>query len=591
MSSVSRIIDLLPHLRQVARGKKDMFAHQLKGRWVKYSVDDYLRTSGALSQVFRSLGYQPGDRVLTIISNRPDWNFIDMGIMRAGLIHVPVYPTLSISTLGQIIRDCSPVMLIVEDPGLAIEIQIFNEQEGLTASLYTMHAATGLRHYNELLETGLKHFDSSVAEDDSTITPETIATIIYTSGTTGTPKGVMLSHSNIVSNFLAIAPISGFGANHRAMSFLPLCHIYERTLNYMYQFLGMSIYYAAPIERAGELLREIRPHVFCAVPRFLEKAWSRFQEAGYQKKWPAHAIFLGAVNLASKYELHGNNNLWYRCRLAFYRQLVFRKWKQRMGKKISIIVSGSAPLQPRLARSFWAAGVKVLEGYGLTETSPVIAVNRTGKTGHKIGTVGPLLDGVQVRISEEGEILCKGPNVMQGYWNNPVLTAEVIDHEGWFHTGDIGSWDNDKFLRIIDRKKELIKTSGGKYISPQQIESLFCESPYFDQMMVIGEGRRFPAAIISPDFSNLTAWCHANNLQVTTPAEMLSRKDVVRHLYRETEKGNAHLGRFEMIKRFLFVTESWDASTGELSPTLKLRRKMLYERYHKAIEELYEDFD
>ncbi|MFO7722351.1 MAG: long-chain fatty acid--CoA ligase [Bacteroidales bacterium] len=591
MKCVKRIIDLLPHLRQLAPGKKDLFAHQVKGRWVKYSVDDYLRTSGALSQVFRSLGYQPGDRVLTIISNRPDWNFIDMGIMMAGLIHVPVYPTLSISTIGQIIRDCAPAMLIVEDPGLATDIQQFLEQENLSASLYAMHAATGLRHYNELLETGLKHYDCTIDEDDSLITPETTATIIYTSGTTGAPKGVMLSHSNIVSNFLAIAPISGFGAKHRAMSFLPLCHIYERTLNYMYQFLGMSIYYAAPIERAGELLRQIRPDVFCTVPRFLEKAWNRFLEAGDRKRWPSQAIFLEAVKLASNYEINGHNNLWYRFRLSLFRLLVFRKWKSRMGKNISIIVSGSAPLQPRLARGFWAAGIRVLEGYGLTETSPVIAVNRTGRRDHKIGTVGPLLEGVQVRISEEGEIICKGPNVMQGYWNNAALTAEVLDQEGWFHTGDIGSWDDDKFLRIIDRKKELIKTSGGKYISPQQIESLFCESPFFDQMMVIGEGRRFPAAIISPDFSHLMAWCQANNIQVTTPGEILSRKDVVRILYRETEKANARLGRFEMIKRFLFVTESWDASTGELSPTLKLRRKMLYERYRDAIEELYEDFE
>jgi long-chain acyl-CoA synthetase len=482
-------------------------------------------------------------------------------------------------------------MLIVEDPGLATDISQLLESEHLAPSLYTMHAATGLRHYNELLETGLKHFDISIEEDVSAITPDTIATIIYTSGTTGTPKGVMLSHGNIVSNFLAIAPISGFGANQKAMSFLPLCHIYERTLNYMYQFLGMSICYAAPIERAGILIREIRPHVFCAVPRFLEKAWNRFLESGYRKRWPARAIFIGAINHAMKYEASGTNSMWYRSRLAFYRLLVFRKLKKKMGSKISIIVSGSAPLQPKLARGFWAAGVKVLEGYGLTETSPVIAVNRTKNNEHKIGTVGPLLDGVRVRITDEGEILCKGPNVMKGYWNNPTLTREVIDDEGWLHTGDIGRWEEEKFLRIIDRKKELIKTSGGKFISPQQIESLFSESPYFDQIMVIGEGRKFPAAIISPDFNNLLAWCNDFNIQASTPGEMLSRKEVVRLLFRETEKANALLGRFEMIKRFLFVTESWDASTGELSPTLKLRRKMLFERYKKAIEELYEDFE
>jgi long-chain acyl-CoA synthetase len=591
MDTPDRIIDLLPHLRRIANGKKDLFAHQIKGHWVKFSVDDYLRTSGALSQVFKTLGFHPGERVLTIISNRPDWNFIDMGIMKAGLIHVPVYPTLSIHTIGQIIKDCTPVLLIVEDPGLATEINHFIEKEHVAASLYTMHAATGLRHYNELLETGLKHYDIAADHEDSPITPDTTATIIYTSGTTGAPKGVMLSHRNIVSNFLAIAPISGFGINHRAMSFLPMCHIYERTLNYMYQYLGMSVYYASPIERAGEMLREIRPHVICAVPRFLEKAWHRFMEAGYRKRWLSRAIFLGAVSLAVRYELHGSNNLWYYLRLFFYRALVFRKLKKKMGGRISIIVSGSAPLQSRLARGFWAAGVKVLEGYGLTETAPVIAVNRKGKDEHKLGTVGPPLEGVMVKISDEGEILCKGPNVMQGYWNNQELTNEVIGHDGWLHTGDIGTWEEGKFLKIIDRKKELIKTSGGKYISPQQIESLFCESPFIDQIMVIGEGRRFPAAIISPDFSQLLTWCSESNIQVTTPGEMLSKKEVVRMLYRETEKANKRLGRFEMIKRFLFVTETWDASTGELSPTLKLRRKMLFERYRKSIEELYEDFE
>lgn len=588
MAPITRITDLIPHLQRTGRNKKDLFAWPVKGSWIRYSTEQYVRSSIALHDVFISLGLHPGERVMTIMGNRPDWNFLDMGLMLAGLIHVPVYPTLSIKTLGMIILDAKPVMMIVENPELASELQNFTQEREFPCVIYSMHAAAGIRHYNELLETGLRHYDGSKLPDDSMITPETIATIIYTSGTTGRPKGVMLSHANIVSNFLAVAPIPGFGPSHRAMSFLPLCHIYERTLNYMYQYLGLSIYYGNPIERAVEMLCEVKPHVFCAVPRFLEKAWSKFLDQGYSKPWLPRMLFLSALRLASGYELKGRNNLWYRSRLMMIRWLVFSRMTRRLGGNVEIIVSGSAPLQSRLARGFWAAGIKVLEGYGLTETSPVIAVNRKGIHEHKIGTVGLPLRDVEVRISDEGEILCKGPNVMVGYWQNPELTQETIDDEGWLHTGDIGVWEDGKFLRIIDRKKELIKTSGGKYISPQQIESLFSESPYFDQIMVIGEGRNFPVAIVSPDFKNLQGWCKGNNLQISSPSEMLSKKEIVRLLYLETEKYNRQLGRFEMIKRFLFVTETWDAGTGELSPTLKLRRKMLYDRYQKVIEDLYE---
>ncbi len=591
MTSITRIFDLLPHLKKKCRGKADMFAFPVKDEWIYYSVDDYIRWSGALCYSFSSLGYEPGDRVVTIMGNRPEWNFIDMGLMRAGLIHVPVYPTLSMNTIGQIINDCRPRMIIVESPGLSTEILQYVRQEGVETEIYSMHASSGIRHFNELAEAGLRHYDASTVHDTGHITPDTIATIIYTSGTTGKPKGVMLTHANIVSNFLAIAPISDFGPRHRAMSFLPLCHIYERTLNYMFQYLGLSIYYATPIERVGELIRFIRPHVFCAVPRFLEKVWFRFLEHGYKKHGIQRWLFQRAIQTAFLYELKKKHGIWYRIRLFIARNLVFRQWKKKMGGRIQIIVSGSASLPAYLARAYWAAGICLLEGYGLTETSPVIAVNRTGKNDHKIGTVGPPLESIRVKISEDGEILCKGPNVMHGYWQNPALTDEIIDKDGWLHTGDIGEWEEGRFLRIIDRKKELIKTSGGKYISPQQIETLFNESLYFDQTMVIGEGRNFPAAIISPDFKNLLSWCKNNNIACVTPNEMISNRDVVRMLYQETEKFNRKLGKFEMIKRFLFVTEAWDPQTGELSPTLKLRRKTLLEQYSKAIDNLYEDED
>lgn len=589
MVRITRIFDLLPHLQKICKTKQDIFSHSVNGQWERFSVDNYTHTSYALAQFFQATGYMPGDRVITIIGNRFDWNCIDMGLMLAGLIHVPVYRTLSLDTTGLIIRDAMPVMIIIEDPGLAERVDAYCKRTNQDIAIYSMHAASGIRHYNELLEKALKTYDSNIKLPGKNISPDNVATIIYTSGTTGIPKGVMLTHGNIVSNFLAIAPISGYGTKHKAMSFLPLCHIYERTLIYMYQYLGMSICYATPLERAGEMLREVRPHVFCAVPRFLEKAWSRFTDAGYDKPWPVRDLFSYALRLAANYESTGNNGIWYRFRLMVVRSLVFRKLRKRMGSRLEIIVSGSAALQPRLARGFWAAGIKVIEGYGLTETSPVIAVNRKTKNQFKIGTVGPVIDDTLVKISDEGEILCKGPGIMKGYWNNPELTSEVIDEDGWLHTGDIGEWEAGGFLRIIDRKKELIKTSGGKYISPQQIESLFGESPFFDQVMVIGEGKKFPAAIISPDFNALQNWCRQNSISPINRLDILAKQEIGKLLNFETEKYNQRLGKFERIKRFLFITESWSPETGELSPTLKLRRNAILEKYSRAIDVLYDE--
>ncbi len=589
MVEVKRIFDLLPHLQRTCRNKARLFSWQVESSWIPVSLPDYIRTSTALCHVFKTLGYKQGDRAMTIISNRPDWNYIDMGLMKAGIIHIPVYPTLSRNSFKHIIQDSMPRIIIVEDPVLASAIQEFTGNLEFDVTVYCMHATNGIKHYNELLDTGLKLYYNDIEQDTDNIDPDSVATILYTSGTTGKPKGVMLTHRNIVSNFLAISPISGYGPAQTAMSFLPLCHIYERTLNYMYQYLGMTICYVAPALRASELIREIRPHVFCAVPRFIEKAWDRFLDAGYRQPIYLRLLFRYAVQFAGKYDLQGNNSLWYLIQLRLLRSLVFKKFRRAMGGRLEIIVSGSAALHPQLTQSFWAAGIKVIEGYGLTETAPVIAVNRINKGLFRLGTVGPLLDEVDVKIDQEGEILCKGPNVMKGYWNNQELTDEVIDDEGWLHTGDIGEWVDDRFIRIIDRKKELIKTSGGKYISPQQIEALFGQSTFFDQIMVVGEGRNFPAAVISPDFRNLHTWCKNNHIDVSIPLEILGRSEVRQLLFNETEKYNKYLGQFEKIKRFLFVTETWDPATGELSPTLKLRRNLLAERYQKAIGELYDD--
>ncbi|MDT8308555.1 MAG: AMP-binding protein, partial [Bacteroidales bacterium] len=502
-------------------------------------------------------------------------------------IQVPVYPTISPVNFEAIINDADPAMFIIESVAIMKRFSdVLLEKE----KTYSLQAIEGINHYHDLLHSGKIHqttIDYRAVKEQ--IDEHETATIIYTSGTTNTPKGVMLSHKNIISNMLAIAPISGFSHRKRALSILPLCHVYERTLNYMYQYLGLSIYYCHEINKAGEIIKEVKPHVFCAVPRILEKSYYSILLYGYQLKGVKRWLYKNALQTGKKYELSGRNNVWYAIKLGFFRLLVFRKIKKFFGGKLRIVVSGSASLSPLFARTFWAMGINVLEGYGLTETAPVIAVNRKERKHHRIGTVGPLLDDIEVKINDDGEILCKGPNVMAGYWRNEALTKTVIDDEGFFHTGDIGSWVAGKFLQITDRKKELFKTSGGKYIAPQPIENLFTESPFFDHVMILGENRHFPAAIISLEVDYLKSWCRNRHIPFTTMQNTLIDERVILKLYQETEKYNKLLGKTEMVKRFLFVTEPWNVESGELSPTLKMRRRVILEKYHSAIASLYSD--
>jgi len=383
------------------------------------------------------------------------------------------------------------------------------------------------------------------------------------------------------------AEIPDFTSHDRALSFLPLCHVYERMLNYLYQYFGMSVYYAESLDKIGEMMREIRPHTFATVPRILEKIYDKIVTNGRNRFGPGKVIFFWALRQGHKYEMNHARGTWYHLKLWIADFLVFRRMRKAMGSRIKLIVCGGASLHPRLTRLFWAAGIPVMEGYGLTETSPVIATNTFDKEGARFGTVGPILPGVEVRIAEDGEVLCKGPNVMLGYYNRPEQTNEAIDPEGWFHTGDIGVIEEGKFLKITDRKKEIFKTSTGRYVAPQVIEQKFKESPFIEHIMILGENRKYTAALIVPNFEYLKTWCAIKHVTFITREKAIQNQRIIRRIKEEVKKFNTELGQTEKIKKFRLIADEWKMETGELSPTLKLRRKFLLEKYYQVIEQTY----
>jgi long-chain acyl-CoA synthetase len=421
----------------------------------------------------------------------------------------------------------------------------------------------------------------------SSVLPGDLATIIYTSGTTGRPKGVMLSHHNFVTNYKALAEIPPLKMRDRAVSFLPLCHVYERTAGYVYQSFGISVYYIGNLEELAEDIRQVRPHGFASVPRVFEKIYNRIVFWGRKLPLPLKVLFFWALRQGHKYELDHARGWFYDIKLFIANILIFRKWREALGGELKFIVSGSASLHPRLARIFWAARIPILEAYGLTETSPGITCYRFGPGGMKFGTVGPLLTGVEMKIADDGEILCRGPNVMLGYLNRPEKTAEVIDPDGWFHTGDIGVIEDGKYLKITDRKKEIFKTSGGKYIAPQPIEQKIKESPFIEYIMVVGENRNYAAALIVPNFEYLKNWCEVKNIAFGSREKAAKNPRIIRRIRQEVERFNQDLGQTEQIKKFRLLYDEWTTASGEISPTLKLRRKFITEKYSRIIEETY----
>ncbi|MFC2137661.1 AMP-dependent synthetase/ligase [Bacteroidota bacterium] len=571
--------------------KNDMLAAKENGKWIKYSSQEYVENANILSCALIELGFNPGDKVVTISNNRPEWNFIDMGLSQAGIIHVPIYPTIGAEEYKYIISHAEPKIVIVSDKLLYNKIKPLVDEFNYIHNIYTFNNVEGAKNWKELYELGKKSYQKNikkVEEIKNSIKPDDTLTIIYTSGTTGFPKGVMLTHNNIISQVKAISEIFNFNHTQRTLSFLPISHIFERTINYYFQSIGLSIYYAENMGTISDNLKEITPDVFITVPRLLEKVYDKIIAKGKDLKGIKRQIFFWAVNLGLKFDFNKKRGPIYNFQLRLANKLVFSKWREALGNKISLIVAGGAALQPRLAKVFNAAQIPVVEGYGLTETSPVIAANRLPETGDiMIGTVGPALPGVEVKIDEDGEILCKGPNIMKGYYKSPELTIEVIDKDGWFHTGDVGKIIDNKYLKITDRKKEIFKLNSGKYIAPQSIENKLKESFFIEQAMVIGENEKFASALISPNFSFLHDWCARYKIHYRDNEELIKIPEVIARFQREVSTINSSLGLYEQIKRFRLVHEEWSPQTGELSPTLKLKRNFIANRYKEVIVDIY----
>ena len=585
---VTRIFDILPHYA-IHFQRDDALNGKENGAWHHYSINQYIATVNNISYGLMQLGIKRGDKIASISSGRPEWNFLDMAIIQIGAIHVPIYPTISENDYKYILHHADVKMVFVSGWDILRKIEnIIAEIPNLKDNVYTFRNLRGYRHLNEVIALGSANPSPQYLNDiKDRISPDDVMTIIYTSGTTGTMKGVQLTHRNIISNFKAICPIVPVHAQTRVLSYLPLCHVYERMMSYAWQYLGIPIYYAESLGTIVNNINEVHPTIFTTVPRLLEKVYDKVIATGRKLPKAKKKIFFWADEVASRYEF-GEQSRKYRRQLKYARKLVLHKWKEALGGNIEVIVSGGAAIQPRLARIFWAAEMPVLEGYGLTETSPVIAVSNFFENGLKFGTVGPVLPGTEAKIAEDGEILTRGHCVTKGYYKADDLTKEAIDEEGWFHTGDIGHFEPEGQLRITGRKKEMFKTAFGKYVVPTLIEGKLCEDPLIDNIMVIGENKKFAAALIVPNFSDLRSWCARHDIAYTTNEEMIKHPEVLQKFKRVVDKYNAQLGETEQVKKFALIDYEWGISTGELTATLKLKRNFIAQKFSEKIESLFE---
>src|SRR5450759_466339 len=586
----TRTFDILERIQNKYSDKTDVLAGKENGKWKKYAVQEYIDNCNWVSYALLSLGIKKGDKIALISNNRPEWNFTDFGISQIGAIGVPIYPTISSEEYSYILGHSEPKIVFISDKSLYEKIKPITDLNPVTSTIYTFDRIAGAKHFSELITIG-KEMASSLSNElviaKNSVEPSDLVTIIYTSGTTGFPKGVMLSHSNLISNIIESSFIHPLGPESRTLSFLPLSHIYERMLTYHFQYKGISIYYAENMGTIMDNLKDIKPNVIATVPRLLERIFDKIVSTGKDLKGIKKQLFFWALNLGLRYEFNGKNGWFYEAQLKLANKIIFVKWREALGGNIKVISSAGAALQPRLARVFWAAGIPILEGYGLTETSPVVAINNMVTKEIMFGSVGPILKDVQVMIAEDGEILTKGPNQMVGYYKEPELTKAAIDVNGWFHTGDIGTMIDSKYLKITDRKKEIFKISSGKYVAPQVIENKLKESMFIEQVMVIGENQKFASAIITPEFQFLRNWASIHHITFRDNEELISNSLVFARYQKEVNEMNLTLGDHEKIKRFRLVADEWTANTGELSPTLKLKRKVLYEKYSALINEIF----
>jgi len=565
----------------------DCMASKINGQWEKITTQQVADKANQVSLGLLKLGIKKDDKVAIVSLNRPEWVLADIGIQQTGAVVVPMYPTITEEDYRYIFNDAEVKAVFVSDAALYNKVRAATANIPGILEIYTFDEVNGAKNWNEPLKLGQGEDPKQLEPIKASISPEDLLTIIYTSGTTGNPKGVMLTHNNIVSNVKSVSPYVPVNNEHRALSFLPLCHIYERMLLYLYMSFGVSIYYAEGMETIADNLKEIKPHVFTTVPRLLEKVYDKIVAKGMELEGVKRKLFFWALELGLKYDTRKDQGFFYNTQLKLANKIIFNKWREALGGNVIAVVSGGAALQPRLARVFWSANIRVMEGYGLTETSPVIAVNRHEPENNVIGTVGPPVDNIEVKIAPDGEILTRSASVMKGYYKKPELTAEVIDSEGWFHTGDIGIMEEGKYLKITDRKKEMFKTSGGKYIAPQQIENKLKESLVIEQAMVVGESQKFPSALIVPSYAGLQDWCKIHEIPYTSDAEMIRKPEVLEKFKKEIAGFNEGFAQYEQIKKFELVLNPWTIETGELTPSLKVKRKVISKNYEAQINGMY----
>lgn len=592
MTEPRRLFDCLQyHLER--QPLDDMLAGKEAGQWKTFSTQQVAAIVEDLSAGLLSMGIGPGDmsvegrdKIAIICKNRPEWLMVDLAVQQIGALLTPIYPTISVNELEFILKDAQVKIVFVNDEDSYLKVLSLKEKVPSIKEIFTFEHVANARHWKEVTAMSTPAWKEKIKPIADSIKYEDLATIIYTSGTTGTPKGVMLSHRNILSNVLDCIPCFPPGDKMRALSFLPLNHIFERMVSYLYLFRGTSIYYAESLDTIGDNLKEVKPNMFTTVPRLLEKVYDRIMAKGGELTGIKKKLFFWAHGLAEKFEINKNQGWWYSMQLAMANKIIFSKWREGLGNNIKCIVTGGAACQVRLIRIFTAAKIVIMEGYGLTETSPVIAVNRYQEKDRRFGTVGPLIANVEVKIAEDGEILSKGPNVMEGYYKRPDLYAEVMTGE-WFHTGDIGTMVDNKYLKITDRKKELFKTSGGKYVAPLPVENKLKESPFIEQVLIVGSERKFVGALIIPSFPNLRDWARQHGINGVSNEDLIRDTRVI-DMYKDlVESFNKYFNPVEQVKKFELLPNEWSVDSGEMTPKLSMKRKVIMEKYRDAIERIY----
>jgi len=587
--NVERTFDLLARYRENFV-KEDALCAKQDGAWIKYSTDDYVNFAYHFSYGLLDMGMKKGEKIITVSGNRPEWNFVDMGMAMIGVIHVPVFTSLNTDEYKHIIEHSEASLILVSDKKLYRVLAPAAAACNRPVQMYSFDEIEGVKNWKEIVTAGKRNaqnYSQKVEEIKATIHADDFASLIYTSGTTGQSKGVMLTHRNMVSNFLSAARVFRLSPEDKYLSILPLCHVGGRLGNYQTQYSGASIYYAESMGTIAANLSEIKADGFDAVPRVLEKFFEVILSKGNKLDSMKKKIFFWAVDLGLRYQPYGQNGWLYEAKRKIAEKLIFSKWREALGGRVRIVGCGGASLQPRLERVFWAAGIRIINMYGLTETSPIITINRQDKGNVKLGSVGYAIEDVEVKIADDGEILCKGPNVTPGYYKDPELTKQAFDEEGWFHTGDIGHIEDGKFLMVTDRKKEIFKLSNGKFIAPQIIENVFKELPVIDQIMVIGEHEKFASALISPNFKYFEEWKLSGKIASSEKENLVQLPVVLSFFSSEIERLNKKLSPWERVNRFKLVSDEWTSVTGELSPTLKLKRQYIHDKYKDLIAQIY----